>query len=591
MDNVMENFIKNIISIICTGLVCYCASICSVNAASPDEEVKDLADQAWQRLLETSLFYHMQENLPITELPDLSREQFDSDVAFARRMIGQLDKVQIDKLSPSSAIMHGVLHHEMSMTVASEKYYWLDFFYTQYQAVYAFVDPHEVLTAIEFDRPREPSRYLKLVDEYAATIDQLLTHAREQVRRNIYLPKAAVDGVRGMYKSFSAGAVANLGVDRYRLDSLPKSEADEFLVTLTRKIDTKVIPAFDALVTYFGTEYSDQAPDAVGLAQYPDGKDYYRHLVRVHTTMDLTPEEIHQLGLRRVAELAEAMAVIRRKLGFQGTRDEFHQLLRRDPRFLAEKPKDVEDHFNHYIRRVEPIVSSYFKRLPKAPYGVERLAEEVEKGMTFGYYGAPTADRPKGIYYYNGSDLGNRSLLTAASLIYHELVPGHHFQIATQNENAAMHSFRRKYWTTVFSEGWAEYAAGLGFEMGLYDDPYDHYGRLIMEIFLATRLVVDTGMNYFGWSLKEARTFMRENLFQSDVEIASESLRYSTSTPGQALAYRIGSEKFWELRHRAEKSLGEDFDIKVFHDLLLSHGDRPMGIVDRQVDRWIGQQE
>jgi len=261
------------------------------------------------------------------------------------------------------------------------------------EAAYAFINPHEILAAIKFDRPGETSRYLKLIDEYAETVDQLLTHAREQARRNIYLPKDAVDGVRGMYKSFSAGTTANLGVDRDRLDSMPKPEADEFLVTLTRKIDTKVIPAFDALVTFFGTEYLDLAPEAVGLAQYRDGKDYYRHLVRVHTTLDLTPEEIHQLGLRRVGEIAEAMTVIRAKTGFQGSRDEFHELLRREPRFLAAKPKDVEDRFNYYIRRVEPIVASYFKSLPKAPYGVARLAEEAEKGMTFGYYGPPTADR------------------------------------------------------------------------------------------------------------------------------------------------------------------------------------------------------
>jgi uncharacterized protein (DUF885 family) len=195
--------------------------------------------------------------------------------------------------------------------------------------------------------------------------------------------------------------------------------------------------------------------------------------------------------------------------------------------------------------------------------------------MTYGYYNAPTAEDPVGYYNYNASNLPARSLVWAGSLIAHELLPGHHFHLAGQDENSNLQPFRRKYDITAFTEGWGEYASSLGIEMGLYETPEELYGRYLLELFLATRLVVDTGMNALGWSLQEARDYMRERVIQSDEEIASETLRYSTSIPAQALAYRLGYEKIWELRRRAEAALGESFDVREFHEIVLSDGSKP----------------
>ena len=207
--------------------------------------------------------------------------------------------------------------------------------------------------------------------------------------------------------------------------------------------------------------------------------------------------------------------------------------------------------------------------------------------MTFGYYDPPKPDEPSGRYRFNGSRLGERSLLTAAPLIYHELVPGHHFQVALQRENAELPPLRRESFPTAFVEGWAEYASDLAGEMGLYREPYDRYGRLAMDMFLSARLVVDTGMNALGWSLEDARRFLREHVLESETQIATETLRYSVDLPAQALAYKLGSARIRELRRRAEAELGPAFDVRRFHDAVLAPGALPLPVLEESIAGWI----
>ncbi|MFO0452845.1 MAG: DUF885 domain-containing protein, partial [Pseudomonadota bacterium] len=222
-------------------------------------------------------------------------------------------------------------------------------------------------------------------------------------------------------------------------------------------------------------------------------------------------------------------------------------------------------------------------------HGVRRLDPAAEGSMTFGYYQAPTRAEPTGEYRFNGSRLEERSLMFAAPIIYHELVPGHHFQVALQIENERIPPFRRAFGMffgfNAYTEGWAEYAAELAGEMGLYDDPYDRLGRLMLDAFLSVRLVVDPGMNYFGWSLEQARQYMRDNTFQSETEIRSETLRYSTAIPGQALGYKIGHRVLDELRTAVRTRHGEAFDIRAFHDAVLDGGAMPMTVLQEHVSR------
>ena len=281
------------------------------------------------------------------------------------------------------------------------------------------------------------------------------------------------------------------------------------------------------------------------------------------------------------------MAAIREQLGFHGTAREFYNKISTDPRFIANTPADVEATYWRYIHAMEPKVPTYFHAFPKTPYGVKRLPEMSEAGQTFGYYGVPTPTEPKGLYNYNASNLPKRSLINAGTLIYHELIPGHHFQISTQYENPELSPYRKQYNVGSFNEGWGEYAASLGIEIQLYDSPEALYGRYINELFLAGRLVVDTGMNDLGWSLEKARAYMIELGSMSDIEVNSETLRYSVGMPGQALSYRIGYEEIWTLRRHAEHALGERFDIRDFHDVVLRGGSRPIPVLAQDVEAYI----
>jgi uncharacterized protein (DUF885 family) len=303
----------------------------------------------------------------------------------------------------------------------------------------------------------------------------------------------------------------------------------------------------------------------------------------------MTPQQIHELGLREVERINRDMQQVRDSLGFKGTKADFQQFLKTDPRFFAKTPEEVGERLMNDVHRIEPHLAQYFSIFPKAKYDVQRLNPALEGSITFGYYQQPTATDAIGHYYYNGSKLNERNLLFAQALIAHELVPGHHFQIARQEENQNLPAFRRETFDTAFVEGWGEYAAYLGNEMGLYEDPYDRYGRLMMDMLLSMRLVVDTGMNALGWSRERAADFMRENTLLSETEISTETLRYAVDMPAQALAYKIGSLKMIELRRNAQQQLGPRFDVRQFHEWIIGSGSMPLPILERHVADEIGR--
>jgi uncharacterized protein (DUF885 family) len=309
-------------------------------------------------------------------------------------------------------------------------------------------------------------------------------------------------------------------------------------------------------------------------------------LVRWHTTLETTPQEVHEIGLAEVARIEREMAAIRAELGFTGTQRAFHAQLARDPRFFATTPEEFGERLMHHARRLEPLLDRAFARRPRAPGDVRRLPPALEPAMTFGYYQTPTATDSIGHYYYNGTQLSERTMLTAAPLIAHELWPGHHFQINLARENTALPPYRQGNYT-AFSEGWGDYASIVAGELGLYSDPWDRYGRLAMDMFLSCRLVVDTGMNALGWSRARAMEYLRDHVLESETQIRTESLRYSTDLPGQALAYKMGSREFERLRRRAEGALGARFDLRAFHDQLLTSGSLPMTVLGSKVEGWI----
>jgi uncharacterized protein (DUF885 family) len=415
---------------------------------------------------------------------------------------------------------------------------------------------------------------------------------RAQLARRIVLPREQVDNELPYLRSFAvAGDSSPFRPSPARLDGVDPSARASFEARVRTLVDSAIVPAARRVVAYVDGENRRAAPNAVGLAQYPGGRAAYRTLVRRETTLEIGPEEIHRLALRQMDELEARMKRIRDSLGFKGSKEEFHRKLRADRRFYVSTPDSVGLRLMEYAARLEPVLDREFSRRPRAPYGTRRLDPTLEPSMTYGFYNFPVGNDPKGYYFFNGSDLDRRSLLMAGAIAYHELIPGHHYQINLQRENERLPAFRRDVLHAGFTEGWGEYASSIvAAELGMYRDPYEIYGRLVFDAFFIARLVVDTGMNFYGWPRSRAVAYMREHTLESDLQIDSETLRYSTRQPAQALAYRMGRETFVRLRAKAEQALGPKFDLKRFHDALLSSGTMPLFLLERHVDWWIEQE-
>lgn len=558
-------------------------------AEGPAAALAAIVGEYWENWLDSSPDLRLQQGLPVRDLPDLTEERVRRDAAFAQALLDRLSRIDPAALEGEDWFTHGVLKRDLEMRVEGARHYWLSFPVVPYDL--PLLSLHEVFTRHPFASAEDLEKYLRLLRQYPVRVGQLRAKLDGQRSRGILLPRAEIDLAAPMLRAFALPPERSLfAVAPERLSKIEKNRAETFRAEVARLVAAEVNPALEGLAAHLEGEYRRAAPERTGLGQYPGGEAAYRYLVRLYTTLDVTPEELHRRGLDEMERLRGRMAEIRRRLGFQGTQREFHAKLKSDPRFLAKTPEEVAERLMAPVRRIEPKIEDYFLRVPRAPYGVRRLDPALEGSWTFGLYRPPNPQEPGGYYYFNGSQLDQRPLTEAASLIYHELVPGHHFQIALQLENENLPAFRRQLFHTAFSEGWAEYASELAREMGLYDDPYADYGRLGADLFLTSRLVVDPGMNLLGWPRSRAMDLMRENLLISDVQIETETLRYSAAIPGQALAYKTGSFKIWELRRRAERALGGRFDIRRFHEEVLGHGALPLDVLERHIDRWIAQE-
>ena len=550
-------------------------------------QVAQIADDAWEHMLEQSPYLQNRQGILVTEFPDLTEEENMANLEWSRAMLARVESIPMEALSHEDALTLECIRFDNQIALEGESYYWLQFPITPYSAGYLATFAQMMLAAYTFEEPQQTDMYLQLADEIADHLEQLTAHTKGQIDRGIYISRHALPGIVSMFQAMRAGIIRGaVTVSPERLEEVPEEDREAFATAVEEVISTRLEPAIDDLLALLGSDdYVNNAPDAVGVTQYPDGDAYYRYLVKANTTMSKTPQELHDFGKQRVAELEAEMAAIREEVGFEGTKDEFHQMLRTDERFLAKTPEEVEARYMGYIERIEPLVDDYFPSRPQAPYGVKRLDPAQEASMTFGFYQQPTPLEPVGNYRYNGSKLDERSLIWAGPLIFHELVPGHHFHIASQNENESIPMYQRENFAYgAFTEGWGNYSAKLAKEMGLLDDPYDRYGWALFEIFFSTRLVVDTAMNSMGWTLEEGRQYMRDHTFQSETEIGTESLRYSTDMPGQALNYHAGFQKLLDLRARAQELAGENFDIKDFHDAVLGNGSMPMEVLEKHIE-------
>jgi uncharacterized protein (DUF885 family) len=580
---------------VATGLVLAAIAILLTQlAASPSprsaEILQKAAEDYWAFLERGNLNVRVRAGLPIERLPDVSFKQVEADAVFGRSLASRLLGASENDLSHEDQLTLAILREEARELVEAPSHYWLTFPATPY--AFQFLGVNLAFASHPFRSRADADHYLTLLPQYSDLVRALEAKLREQEKRGIRLPKEEIPLVTGAFASAGKEKDRNLlWVANARLASLEAADRDRFLARLDETIRSSVQPAIASLVSYLSGEYMARAPATVGLSQYPGGAEYYRAIARRTTTLDAKPEEIHEIGIRAIAKLNGELDGLRQKIGFAGTLSDFRQFLKTDPRFFARTPEEVGERLIAAQNRITTRIPEFFGKMPKAPYGVQRLEPELEGSMTFGYYQVPTPQEPTGHYKYNGSNLKERSLIGAGSLIAHELVPGHHFQLNLQFENAGLPKFRREASYDAFVEGWAEYCSALADEMGMYDDPYDRCGRLAFDLFLTSRLVVDTGMNLLGWPRAKAVAYMKENTLQSDKEIETETLRYSCDIPAQALAYKMGMRKFVELREKARRELGPKFDIRRFHDAVLGSGAMPLTILEKHVDWFIAQEK
>ncbi len=372
-------------------------------------------------------------------------------------------------------------------------------------------------------------------------------------------------------------------------ETVPTADRERLTREAVAAFKDQVAPAFRKLHGYLANTYVPASRESIAMGDLPNGKAWYAYQARVSTTTDLTPEQIHQIGLAEVKRIRKEMDALIASIGFQGSFEDFCKFLRTDPRFFYDNPEDLLTGFRDIAKRIDPELVKLFGKLPRLPYGVIPVPAYAEKSQTTAYYedGSLAAGRP-GELNANTYDLKSRPKWEMEALTSHEAVPGHHLQISLAQELEGVPEWRKHDDYTAFVEGWALYAESLGGEIGLYQDPYSRFGQLTYQRWRAIRLVVDTGMHVKGWTRQQAIDYFRANSAKTEHDIEVEIDRYIV-WPGQALAYKIGELKIQELRAYAQRELGPGFDVRAFHDHVLGNGAVPLDLLEKNVKAWVAE--
>jgi len=435
--------------------------------------------------------------------------------------------------------------------------------------------------------------WLARLDKLDTVIDQVIEVADEGIRQGIVAPRILM---QRLPDQIAAQLVDDAEASPYyRIfatlpDSIDAKDRERLQAGARKTIDATVIPAYRKLARYFEKTYLPATRDSVGLSSLPNGTAWYEFLARRYTTTRMTPDEIHRLGLEEVSRIRGEMQAIIDELGFDGDFQAFLDFLRTDSRFYFDNPDDLYEAYLATCKRIDPELVKLFGKLPRTPYGVLPIPDSIAPDTTTAYYTSPAADGSRaGIYWVNLYRPEVRPKYEIEVLSVHEAVPGHHLQIALQQELGELPNFRRYSGFTAFVEGWGLYSERLGYDLGLYKDPYSRFGALTYDMWRAVRLVVDTGIHYRGWTRQQAIDFFKDNAAKTEHDIVNEVDRYIVM-PGQALAYKIGQLKILALRANAEAVLGEHFDIRAFHDELLGAGALPLDLLQQRMDAWLATQ-
>jgi uncharacterized protein (DUF885 family) len=445
-----------------------------------------------------------------------------------------------------------------------------------------------------WSQPKEYDDAIRRMLRFTNSLDSAIDKLREGIKRGIVQPRALVvrmiaqaetfakdDGESSLFMTpLKTMPVGIAGAERARIEAAYREA-----------VGGQLIPAYRRLLVFLNTEYLPRARDTIGLSAIPGGKDMYLYLVKSRTTSDLTPEAIHALGLSDLKRIEAQMVEAKNETGFKGSLAQFSEMLHSDPRFKFKDPAAMLAEFNRVKDAVNAHLGELFIAKPKASLSFRMLPSYAAPDRPAAEYAAASGDgRRPGIVFLNASDLQARPTYTSEVLAMHEGIPGHHLQVALTMENRALPRFRRFGDETAFTEGWALYAETLGPELGLYSDPYQKYGALSFDAWRASRLVVDTGIHWLGWTRDSSIAFLKTHGGLSENEAAEEVDRY-IAIPAQALSYKIGEREILDLRMRAQTALGAKFDIRRFHEAVLKDGAMPLPILDAKMSRWIAAEK
>ena len=436
--------------------------------------------------------------------------------------------------------------------------------------------------------------YLKMLQAIPIFVDQNLILLKKGLESGVSQPLIIFDGYESSYDKHITETVENnfyFSPFKNLPDQFSSEEKDSLLSVAHATIQKDVIPSFQKIKTFFETEYYPQTRKAIGVSQTPNGSAFYKDRIAYYTTLDMTAEEVHQLGLKEVAKIKNAMEAIITEVEFQGSFEDFFAFLRSDKQFYAQSGDELLMRARDIAKRLDEQLPKFFKTLPRTPYGVAAVPDAIAPKYTGGRYipTRPNSTNP-GYYWVNTYNLPSRPLYVLPALTAHEAVPGHHLQMALNSElSTEIPSFRRSLYLSAYGEGWGLYTEALAGEMGIYTTPYERFGQLTYSMWRACRLVVDTGIHAFGWSKEQAVEFMTANTALSFHEINTEVDRY-ISWPGQALAYKIGELKISELRQKTENALGDQFDIREFHNIILQKGTLTLPLMEEEIAAYIKQE-
>jgi uncharacterized protein (DUF885 family) len=523
---------------------------------------------------------------------DSSFEAIEFQRSLSPKLLKALDSIDRSKLTPAEQVNYDLAHRRLVQGLEALK------FHGEYMQITQLGGPQQdtpqLLDAMPAQSVKDYENIIARLRGLPRVLDETIALMNKGLAEGITPPKITLRDVPAQVDSMLVDdPLKNPLLKSFQKfpKSIPPGEQARLKGEAGKALSDQVLPAYRKLQSYLTNTYLPASRDTIGMSDLPNGKAWYAFNVRASTTTDLTPEQIHQIGLSEVKRIRKQMDELIASTGFKGSFEEFLTFLRTDPQFFYDKPEDLLMRYRDIAKRIDPGLVKLFGKLPRLTYGVTPVPSYSEKSQTTAYYneGSLAAGRP-GNFYANTYDLKSRPKWEMESLTLHEAVPGHHLQISLAQELENVPQWRRYDGYTAFIEGWGLYAESLGSDLGLYEDPYSKFGQLTYEVWRAIRLVVDTGIHDMGWTRQQAIDYFKANSAKTEHDIVVEVDRYIVS-PGQAVAYKIGELKIKEMRTYAEKELGAKFDIRAFHDHVLGNGALPLDVLEKNIRAWVAEEK